>query len=447
MSSKSYSLSIKHKIKPFSKSIEVDSDKSLSIRAFLIGSISNKISYANNILESEDVFSAIKACKKLGSKILKIKSGKYKIHGKGLGSFFAKKNSLIDFGNSGTLARLLIGILSTTPKISLRVTGDHSLKKRSMRELIEILQKFGAIFLPKNKYKFPLKIISSPMPVGINYKAGVSAQLKSAVIFAALNSFGNTKIIETKKSRDHTENLLVKNIQAIKIYNKRKKVIEIFGKKYLDPININVPGDVSSSAFFAALTLLNQNSVLKIRNVGFNSTRTGFYKLLKKNNAKIKFLNFRKKNNELRADIQIKSSKIKPIIASKDYYVNSTDEYPILFVIAAMTQGTSIFKGISDLKNKESNRIKEMQKILKQIGIKSVFRKESLKVFGKSNIDASNKNIYVPNLGDHRICMASFVLSILTGAKAKIKNFETVNSSSPSFLKIMKNLGAKFETE
>ena len=267
------------------------------------------------------------------------------------------------------------------------------------------------------------------------------------MIFAALNSYGNTKIIETKKSRDHTENLLIKNIQAVKIYNKKKKIIKIFGKKYLDPIYIDVPGDVSSSAFFAALTLLNQKSRLKIKNVGFNSTRTGFYKLLKKNNAKIKFSNIKKKNNELRTDIQIKSSKIKPIIASSDYYVNSTDEYPILFVIAAMTQGTSIFKGISDLKNKESNRIKEMQNILKQIGIKSVFKKESLKIFGKGVIDASKKKIYVPNLGDHRICMASFILAILTGAKTNIKNFETVNSSSPSFLKIMKNLGAKFEVK
>ena len=251
MLSKTYSLNIKHKIKPFSKSIKVDSDKSLSIRAFLIGSISRNISYANNILESEDVFSTIKACKKLGSKIIKIKNGKYKIYGNGLGSFFTKKNSLINFGNSGTLARLLIGILATTPGISLRVTGDHSLKKRNMRELIEIMKKFGAVFLPKKKYKFPLKIISSPMPVGINYKAGVSAQLKSAVIFAALNSNGNTKIIETKKSRDHTENLLIKNIQAVKIYNKKKKIIKVFGKKYLDPINIDVPGDVSSSAFFS----------------------------------------------------------------------------------------------------------------------------------------------------------------------------------------------------
>ena len=199
MSYKDYSVNLKYKIKPFNKVITVDSDKSLSIRSFLIGSISNEISYANNVLESEDVFSTIRACKKLGIKIIKIKPKRYKIFGKGLGSFYAKKNTYIDFGNSGTLARLLIGILSTTPNIILKVGGDHSLNKRNMKELISIMGKFGANFFPKNRFKFPLKIISSPMPVGINYKAGVSAQIKSAVIFAGLNSNGITNILEQKK--------------------------------------------------------------------------------------------------------------------------------------------------------------------------------------------------------------------------------------------------------
>ena len=154
----------------------------------------------------------------------------------------------------------------------------------------------------------------------------------------------------------------------------------------------------------------------------------------------------KKKHYEVRGDIHIKSSKIKPIKASKKYYVNSTDEYPILFIIAALTKGVSIFNGIEDLANKESNRIKEMQKILRQIGIKSIFSKNQLKIFGVDKIFAKNKKILVPNLGDHRICMSSFILAILTGAKIKIKNFETVFTSSPSFLKIMKSLGAKYET-
>ena len=153
----------------------------------------------------------------------------------------------------------------------------------------------------------------------------------------------------------------------------------------------------------------------------------------------------KKKITNLVGNIVVRSCKLSPIKASKNYYVNSTDEYPILFVIAALTKGVSIFKGIKDLANKESNRIKEMQNIIKQIGIKSVFSKNELKIFGKGMIDASNKRIIVKNLGDHRICMSSFILAILTGAKTKINNFETVNTSSPSFLKIMKSLGAKFE--
>ena len=135
----------------------------------------------------------------------------------------------------------------------------------------------------------------------------------------------------------------------------------------------------------------------------------------------------KKVNNEIRGDIEVKSSKIKPISASSNYYVNSTDEYPILFVIAALTKGTSSFKGIADLKNKESNRIKEMQKVLRQIGIKSIATKNNLKIFGKGIINAFNKKIKVPNLGDHRICMATFVLAVLTGAKTNIKILKLIH--------------------
>jgi 3-phosphoshikimate 1-carboxyvinyltransferase len=315
-----------------------------------------------------------------------------------------------------------------------------------MKKLIKIMSEFGAEFLPKNKFSFPLKLISTEMPVCINYKAGVSAQLKSAVILAGLNSYGTTEIIENNKSRNHTENMLLKNSQSIKIKKGKKKIIKIFGKKYLNPININVPGDPSSAAFFTALTLLNYGSSLKIKNVGLNSTRIGFYELLKKHGAKIKFYNKRKKNNELVGDISISSGKLKkPIVASKDFYEKTTDEFPILFCIAALTKGTSIFKGIEDLANKESNRIKEMQNILNQIGVKSLAKKNQIKIYGKSFVDNKNKNITVPNLGDHRICMSASILSLVTGIKTKINNFETVKTSSPNFLNIIKILGAKFE--
>ena len=442
---KSFNLNIYSQIKSFNKKISVDSDKSMSIRSFLIGSISQNISTANNVLESEDVFSTINCLKKLGVKIKKNKPRSYSIYGKGLGSLFAKKNLNLNLGNSGTLARLLIGVLSSTPGIEVKLQGDHSLNKRNMKKLIDLMSEFGATFLPKNKYNFPLKLISTEMPVGIEYNSGISAQLKSAVIFAGLNSFANTKIIETKKSRDHTENLLKKNLQAIKIKEGKNKLIQIFGKKYLDPLKINIPGDPSSAAFFSALTLLNKSSTLKINNVGLNPTRIGFYQLLKKFGAKISFKDLKRNNNEIYGNIVVRSSKIKPIKASKEFYVKSTDEYPILFVIAGLTKGTSIFKGISDLANKESNRIKEMQKILKQIGIKSVASQNMIKIYGKKFEKRKNFKINVPNLGDHRICMSALILSLITGVKCKIKNFETVFTSSPSFLEIVKYLGGKFE--
>ena len=423
---KRFNLEVSKKILPFRQTIQVDPDKSISIRSFLIAAISQNISVARNILESDDVFSTINCLKKLGVKIKKLKSKHYLIYGKGLGSLNIKNNAKLNFGNSGTLARLLIGILSTTPGVTVNISGDHSLNKRSMKKLINLMTKFGAFFLPKRKFNFPLKLISSEMPVGIKYNAGVSAQLKSAVLLAGLNSYGNTIINETQKSRDHTENMLLKNPHVIKIKNNKKKVIKISGKKYLDAIKVDVPNDPSSAAFFTALTLINKNSEIIIKNVGLNPTRIGFYKLLKTQGAKIKFKNLRRSNNEIRGDIFVKNCKLKAINASKDYYVNSTDEYPILFVLAALTKGISKFRGISDLANKESNRIIEMKKILDQINIKSKLDKDGFKIYGQGLIDASNKKISVPNLGDHRICMSSFILALLTGAKTKINNFETV---------------------
>ena len=447
MKQKSFKIIVKNKILPFKKNIEVDSDKSLSIRGFLIGSICQGISTVKNVLESEDVKSTISVCKKLGVKIEKINQKSYKIYGKGLGSLFAKRNTELNFSNSGTASRLIIGALSTTPNIEVKLTGDHSLNKRSMKKLIDLMTSFGAYFLPKGKVTFPLKIISSKIPIGINYKAGVSAQLKSAVMLAGLNSYGNTRITETIRSRDHTENLLMKNSQAIKINDRKKKEINVFGRKYLNPINLNIGGDPSSAAFFTTLTLLNQKSTLKIKNVGLNPTRIGFYEILKKQKASIKFLNLKKENNEIRGDILVKSCKLKPLKTPAEMYPSTTDEYLLLFCIAGLTKGISTFKGISDLANKESSRAYEMKKILSQIGVKCKLNKNEMKIYGVGPIDASKKRIQVGNLGDHRVAMCAFILGLLTNAKTSIKNFETVFTSSPSFLKIMKHLGAKFEAK
>ena len=445
MNSKKFSLVINKPIKNFKKKIIVDSDKSISIRSFLIGSICQGVSSVKNVLESEDVFSTISCLRKLNIKIINHGNKNYEIFGRGLGSYSSKNISKLYFGNSGTLARLIIGIITSTPNISLKVFGDKSLNKRNMKKLITLMSKFGAEFRPKNKFFFPLHITSSDYPIGISYESGVSAQLKSAVMLAGLNSYGHTEIKESLKSRDHTENMLKKNKKAIKIQNRKVKNIKIFGKQNLEKFSLVVPGDPSSAAFFTALTLLKENSYLKIKNVGLNPTRIGFYSLLKKSGAKIQFTNKKKINNEQVGDIIIKSSKLKPINASKKYYLNTTDEYPILFVISALTEGKSFFSGISDLKNKESNRVKEMQKILNQMGVLSKFKNGKLLIKGKKFKVYKKRKINVSNLGDHRICMSAAILGFVTGFKIKIKNFETVRTSSPSFLKIIKQLGGSFE--
>ena len=448
MLNKSFSLLLAEPIKSYNKTIFVDSDKSISIRSFLIGAVSHNISEVKNVLESNDVYACVNILKKLGVKIDKVKAKHYLVYGKGLGSLYAKKNTVLDCSNSGTTSRLVCGLLSTNPDIQVKIKGDHSLNKRSMAKLIDLLSEFGATFLPKNKISFPLTLISSQIPIGIEYKkAGVSAQLKSAAILAGLNANGVTNVTEGKPSRNHTENMLLQNSNILKIKknDKGQNLIKVYGKKFLSPLKINVGGDPSSAAFFTALTLLIPNANLKIKHVGLNPRRIGFYKLLKKHGAKIKFKNIKKINHEKVGDIVVQSSKLKPINSSIDYYVSTTDEYPILFVIAALTKGVSVFKGIEDLANKESNRIEEMKKILKQIGIKSEYLKNEMRVFGTGKVQKINSLIKVPNLGDHRICMSAVILSLVTGVKAEIKNFETVRTSSPSFLKIITSLGGKFE--
>ena len=444
---KSFSINTSNQIKPYSKSIIVDSDKSISIRSFLVGSISHNISEVKNVLESEDVFSCIDCLRKLGVKIKKVKAKHYLIYGKGLGSLYAKKNTVLDCGNSGTTARLLVGLLSTNPEIQIKIKGDSSLNKRNMSKLINVMSTFGTTFLPKNKTAFPLTLISSELPIGIKYRAGNSAQLKSAAILAGLNANGVTNVIEEKESRNHTENMLIGNSEILEIKKNEKKQnhIKVYGKGCLDPLKTNVGGDPSSAAFFTALTLLTPRAKLKIKHVGLNERRIGFYNLLKKHGARIKFKNIKKINHELIGDIYVQSSKLKPIKASSVYYVSATDEYPILFVIAALTKGMSLFKGIEDLANKESNRIEEMKKILIQIGVKCKSTKNEMRIFGTSEFKKTIDKIKVPNLGDHRICMSAVILSLVTGIRAEVKNFETVGTSSPSFLKIIKLLGGKFE--
>ena len=441
-----YSVVFKEKIKEFNKSIDVDSDKSLSIRSILFGAIAEGVSEVKNLLESDDVISTINFIKKLGVKLKKIKKGKYLIYGQGLGGLYPQKNTTLNFGNSGTAARLLgFGACSTNPNIQIKLTGDKSLSKRSMFKVIKTMEQFGAEFLPKNKFHFPLTLISSEMPIGFKFNAGISSQIKSAVILAGVNSYGKTLIVEKIKSRDHTEKMLKHNTHAIKIKKGKQNLIEIKGRETLSPINISVPGDPSSASFYAGLCLLNKNSKIILKQVHINPTRIGFFNIIRKHKGKISFKNKKMQGNEMVADVHVRSSKIKPLKVNEKFFVSCQDEYPVMISMACFLPGTSIFKGIEDLANKESNRIKEMQKICRQIGIKTRTSKNEIKVYGNPNLNASGKTISVSGVLDHRILISAAILALLTGAKANLKNFEQVRTSCPNFLSTIDGLGGKFE--
>ena len=315
---KNFSVSINKKINRFNKRIKVASDKSLSLRALLLASQCIGISKIKNLLESEDVLNCIKALKRLGVTISK-KKNIYYVYGNGLNSF-KTNNKLIKIyvGNSGTTARLLCGLLSTNDN-KFYLYGDKSMNKRDMSRVIKPLEKVGCFFYPKKKSNLPLVIEGTSMPLAQRHvERKGSAQIKSLILLSALSTPGITTIEEEKASRNHTE-IFLKKINADINIKKLKKgnLITLKGQKNLYSFNYTIFSDPSSAAFFIALAVLTPNSKLIIKDVICNSTRIGFFKILKKMNANIKIKNLRKASGELVGDILVKSSVLKPIKCPK----------------------------------------------------------------------------------------------------------------------------------
>ena len=441
---KSFSVVVKKKINKFDKSIFVEGDKSISHRALLISSQAYGISKLKGILRAEDIFNTINALKKLGVKIIKNKNA-YHVYGNGLGSFRTKNNLTINAGNSGTLARLLMGFLATYPH-KIKITGDKSLSKRPMGRIITPLEKFGCTFEPKDKKTLPIYITGSEMPIPISHKEEIgSAQLKSSIIFASLNTPGISKIKELKKSRNHTENMLKFTGAKIKIKKfKTYNIISIEGQKDFKAFDLNIPGDISSAAFFIVLTILAKHSIIKIKNINLNPTRTGLIIILKKMNAKIKLMNIKTKCGEKVGDIVVKSSTLKSINCPASLVPSTIDEFTILMIAAAKAKGITTFTGLGELNKKESPRLNLMNSILNQVGIKTRLKQETIKIIGKPKINL-NKSYIINTHFDHRICMSVFVMCQIFGGQIKIKDFHSVATSFPNFLNLMKRLGAKYE--
>ena len=436
-------LLIKNKIKKFNQQIQISGDKSLSIRWILLASQAIGISRGYNLLMSEDVIAALDSIKKLGIKV-RLNNDCCKIFGNGINGFKYKKGLTINAKNSGTLGRLLLGLLIKSPQ-KIKLIGDKSLSKRDFSRITLPLEKFGAKFYYKIKNKLPLSIIGSKHTKGIDYlESKGSAQCKSSVMLASLNSTGST-FIKAKKSRNHSE-LLFKYLKIpIKIKKTRKyDFISIKPPKKISSFNYRIPGDISSSAFFIVLTALTNNSKLLIKDVNINPSRIGVIIILKKMGAKILLKNQRNYKGEKIADILVKSSNnLKAINCPAELNSSAIDEFLIIFLVAAKAKGISYFKDLSELNQKESPRLNWGSKILNMMGVKTELTKDSIKIYGQPNLEITRPIIIKNYLKDHRIFMMSTIAALTCGGLWKIHDKDSINTSFPSFLKIIKKIDNK----
>ena len=428
---------IKKKIKNYNKKIIIPGDKSLSIRWVLISSLANGISTAKNLLMSEDVIAAIKAIRKLGVKA-KINNTICKIYGVGIDGYKYRRGLTINAQNSGTLGRLLAGLLINSPH-PIKIIGDKSLSKRDFKRIAKPLRKFGAHLKLKKNYTLPLTIKGSQNLKPIRYLENKgSAQVKSSIIFAGARTSGRT-IIKSKKSRDHTERLFKYLRLPIKLKNKKNfDLIEVNKVKKIEPLNYKIPADLSSCAFFIALTALLKDSKLTIKDVNINPTRTAALTILRKMGVKISLINKKIYKGEQLANICIKSPKILKSINCPTYLNSGAiDEFLVIFLVAAKAKGISYFKKLDELNKKESPRLRWGSKILKKMGIKVITTKNSIKIFGNPKLKIDKKIVIQKYLKDHRVFMASVIAALSFGGEWHISDRDAVNTSFPSFLKII----------
>ena len=415
----------------------VPGDKSISHRSIIIPSISNGTCEITNILKSADVLHTLEAFKSMGVSIIEDKKNLV-IQGKGLNSLSESKEPIY-LGNSGTSARLLTGLLSAQ-NFNTILKGDKSLSNRPMKRITEPLARMNAKINTTNG-SLPLSIEPSNLhSANIEIKIP-SAQIKSGLLLAALNIKGETVISESKITRDHTEIMLKSfgaNIKTTKTDN--KKIIKIIGQKELLPKNIDVPNDLSSSAFLIVSALINENSNITLKNINNNPTRNGILLALKKMGAKIKLSNERINNNENICDIEVVSSNLNGCDLGPEFADLMIDEYPILAIAAAFANSPSVFRGLQELKVKESDRLKLILLNLKNCGVKCKSENNDLFIYPSKKYEVK-KNLIQTDF-DHRIAMAFCIMGTKIGP-LEIKDSESINTSFPNFKNELNRLGGK----
>lgn len=409
-----------------SGTITVPGDKSISHRAVMFGSIAKGTTEITGFLQGADCLSTISCFSKLGVDVTLSSSDNFvTVHGKGLHGLMAP-TEVLDMGNSGTATRLISGILAGQ-KFSSILTGDASIQKRPMDRIIKPLREMGADITGHNNTSLaPLTINPAPLK-GIHYMSPVaSAQVKSCILLAGLYAEGETSITEPSLSRNHTELMLKAfgaDVLSEKLTARIKPADELFGQK------INVPGDISSAAFYIAAGLIVPNSEIRIENVGINPTRDGIIKVCQAMGGNIEIINERIQSGEPVADLIVRSSSLHSTVVEGDIIPTLIDEIPIIAVLAAYADGTTVIKDAAELKVKESNRIDTMVDNLKRMGADITATSDGMIINGGKALHGAE----IDSFSDHRIAMSFAIAALNAQGETTIKGDEWISISYPGF--------------
>ncbi len=420
--------------------VRVPGDKSLSHRALMLGAVAVGRTRIAGLLEGEDVLGTAEALRALGVDIARGDDGRWTVHGVGV-SGLAEPDTVLDLGNSGTGARLLMGLVAAHP-FTRHFTGDVSLRRRPMARVIEPLIRIGAQFIAREGSRLPLAVVGARDPLPTVYRLPVaSAQVKSAVLLAGLNAPGETSVIEPAPTRDHSERLLRHFGARVEVTDDAGgRHITLTGQPELIAADLTVPSDPSSAAFPVVAALIVPNSELSIAGVGVNPLRAGLFDTLLEMGADLGFANRRVEGGEPVADLTARTSALKGVTVPAERAPRMIDEYPILAVAAAFASGRTVMHGLGELRVKESDRLAAIAEGLAACGVTVAVEGDTLIVEGSGRPPAGGAAIAARL--DHRIAMSFLVLGLAARAPTRIDDGATIDTSFPGFVALMNGIGA-----
>ena len=428
---------------PLRGEAEIPGDKSVSHRALILGALSVGETRATGLLEGEDVLRTAAAMRAFGAEVERLAPGDWRVHGVGVGAF-AEPADVVDCGNSGTGARLIMGAMATTP-ITACFTGDASLRARPMGRITEPLALFGAEAHGRDGGRLPLALVGAAHPGPVRYRLPVaSAQVKSAVLLAGLNAPGATEVIEPEATRDHTERMLAAFGAEIATKDTEEgRLIRLTGQPELRPQTLAVPRDPSSAAFPLAAALIVEGSEIRLPDIGLNPTRAGLIETLQEMGADLTLENAREEGGEPVADLIARFSTLRGVDVPPERAPSMIDEYPILAVLAAYAEGTTVMRGIRELRVKESDRIDAMARGLEACGARIEETEDSLTVHGLGPGGLAGGATVAARL-DHRVAMSFLVAGLAARAPITVDDAAPIATSFPDFRPLMTRLGARF---